>query len=477
LSRQRAEHGFTPGRRIEPGLARLPTGGHLVSVSLSSRVDRRLKLRHAIGALLAFAMLAGSASADPVPIASSSGTCTANFQPVTVGPINAVDAVLMRLRLSHAADVIGLGAPRPALTTTYALAGDDTVWGWGAVDPPGVLSGHLVPHGPGPGEACSPALDWSVDVFSVPATPVSFSGALTPGTTVPPTGGAGSAVLFSAAATANYAATIEVASGTVGVGYDVGAAPVRVDAGAPRSINLGTIQQGGRRSLSLDAYAARAAWSVSVAPIPAPQVTATWSRSEIRPGQAATLTVSVHNGPVALGVDVRSDACRVRDPISRGCIAPEVIRSLSTASVDPRPAFDGQSMLSWDGRCGDARGGSVASCPPGRYRAVVASIGPDNQRATLEVPIVVDDISKPSVRLLSPRRLGRRQRLVIEVTDNGSVASVRLRVDDRVRRVRFTRGRVSYRPPHGWTRGSHRFTVTARDGSSNRTVLRGRFRV
>jgi hypothetical protein len=446
-------------------------------------------MRGLVATLFSLLSFQATAWADPVPLGSWSGTCHATGGPglVQTGPIPGRGTVLVRLRLSHASTLAQFGAGLPPAGpgtighgTDLALAGADTVWAPAAVPLDGsVLWGAVLSFGaPGPGTPCDPAVDWNVAVFAAPRAPTSYAGVLTPGSRIG--NGGGSVLPFAASSATDYAATVSVARGAVSLGWAPGRPPIVVRAAETRVLNLGP---SGPEVLTLpltvDALGAeQAVWTLDIVPAAPPTVTPKWVPTLIRPGHGtARLDLAVHDGPVVLTgtIRVRSATCRTMlEGVCRQYAAES--RVGGPLILDPTPGFDGIFPRTWDGFCGEDEDGRPDPCPPGRYEAEVTYtyLGAGEKVTTAAAPISVADVTAPTVRLASPRRLRPRQRVVVKVADDAALRAVRMRVDGHLR-GRFAHGRIAYRPRRGWSAGGHRLAVTATDKAGNRSTLRRRF--
>lgn len=418
---------------------------------LSHRFGARVilvpKSRHALGVrvgrltvivLSAFGFLlcvsAFPALADPVPFASTSGSCSpTNSYSEFVVSTGAHPFVLARLQTTGGAGILSWSQPAD-------FEGADTMWVvWGSVSTG--TSGTVICQYPG-----TPPFSYSISFFDFPSLPVSFSGASTPGGSVDPyRPGSTSEVAFTTRATEHYVADLALSQGTAALAHDdVATAQTFASSG---TYDLGLLPAG-QHTLSVIAKGGpQAKWQLGIRALPVTIPSFTLSQPFTRPGRLVTATYTV-SGDTAISASV----------VNGSGVA---VRSLGEGF----PATHGQHTLTWDAL--DSAGKPV---PNGQYDLVLKSADPYGNTTSAKRAVTVDT-QPPTVTFQFGSTISPMSGVVFAITDRLSgFRKGWVTIDGRSSGFHVARAGTSrfiVTAPGGWSRGKHLVTVTAQDAVGN----------
>lgn len=390
-------------------------------------------------AAVACAALAFTAPAQadaPAVIASASGACASSpddranqYQNLTLPALSAgYDQVLQR---------VSVNASSPANSwanwgvQSVHAAGDVTWMTGGQVRPGSVINTALT---------CSAGgfINATFDLMAVPATPTSFSGAITPA--------AGSSqqtsqMAFIAPLQGQYRLTFDVSQGAISAEGTQITSHAEKDLSIPAGVQYINVA-------ALDGPQAR--YTVSVAALPVTVSAFSVTPSLARQGAALKI-------PYTLSGDA-TVTVRVLDA------AGQAVRVLA----DQLTAQQGDRSVRWDGI-----GANGTPVPDGRYTidlTVTDAAGAHTQTATVTL-----DRTAPLIQM--PSRVTRSHAIVAVISD--PVAGVKdavLRVNGR-KVASAVAGRIIYRP-RGFGRGARlNVSVTATDKAGNTTSRDRRYKV
>jgi hypothetical protein len=408
----------------------------------------RRSVRVGLGALAVLALAASSASADPAPFSSVSGTCSSN---AGLNPFSAAAqtsdhrAVLVRLNTTGGPGAVDLGQndpghgvfPTPAARFTAA----DTIW----------FVGLPVAAGQGPAGFvdCSLAASgfaYSLSFFDVPRAPVSFSGASTfeAGGDFAHGIGSQSELRFVAPSRGQYVADVVLTRGAVELLFDQSLGPKVFNTSG--ALELGRLDQGIHILLVTPQPGPQAQWTVTFHVVPARVTGFAFQRRFVRPGH-----------PVAASYTLSDDAIVTADIVDAG---DHVVRELASQSSQG----GGRHSVRWDGLDGGGK-----PVPDGSYRLRLTIEGAATPPP--EAPITADSHG-PAITFLSAAHLARDRPVVVQVKDVWSgVASGLLQVNGRtVAHLRPGSAKIVYLPAGGWRPGRYRLAIRAADRAGNVSI-------
>jgi hypothetical protein len=414
----------------------------------------------AVGASIAVAaaVLPDGALADPVPFATVQGSCEpgqdgyayvyARFalQPQPYGSV-----------LARIAATGGNGDfyPDEDWNTVGSPSGngDEPVAPFSAGDTAWILRSPVgTDRAPAGLVGCSQPLQWAADLADVPTVPAEFSGANT-NYDAGYGNRASSTVAAIAPGAGIYEASAGVSQGAIAVEPDRGYRQVVTTAAAQRF----TVEQAGLIGVRLVPQPGpQARWKLTLRALPVVISAVSFRHPLTRTGISNTLDYTV-SGDTSITASVLGPD---------GVVVRYLAQSLQVAM--------GSHSLTWDGRTALGK-----RLPDGAYSVKLSSVDPSGNSADRVARVLLDS-RPPTVRVLSPRRLGPTGHVSVRVADAVSgTQSATLSVGNRTRRLGAGRRVISLGPLPGqrWSSGRHRFVVTARDRAGNGLRLTRSFKV
>jgi FlgD Ig-like domain len=382
-------------------------------------------------ALLVAGLPAAAQAADPQPLGAASGNCAGGSFGSSYSLPSTPDNHPSTIQMAHVSKAGSWGTP------DIQLVGADTVWR---------RAGALKAGLPETGYfycANNSGLSYVVTQYDTPTAPTSFSGSVTPGDSLGGREEFGSVLGYFAPGAAPYVADVTVAQGAIRIGDRY----TGVIVASSRPVELGATNAG-EHSLSLTALdGPQAVWNVAIRPLPIQVTGLALAMARARPGDVNTVRYTT-NGDTRVTATVTDSA---------GAL----MRNLAAAVAVGR----GDHTLTWDGADQDGR-----RLKDGVYSVKLHSVDPVGNQGDARVGVVIDG-TPPRIVLPRSARLGRKQAIIVRLSDQGvGIRSAVLRRRGRiVARRRPGSRQIVYRPRHGyhWTPGRVRYTVTASDRVGN----------
>lgn len=382
----------------------------------------------------------GTASAaNPVPFASAAGTCDHEDKPWSTGMIDqARDSFLFRYAVAGGPTQLQLDDS--IVGSILPTQGPDTVWGApdGQVQGGAPFTGSVSCNGANAGA-------FSVQLYDIPDTPTSFSGAVTDdGSLLVP-----NEIAYRAPAEGYYVADVSVSQGALEFNR-YGETPRFIS--SSEQLDLDFLEAGEHSLRFFGADGPQAQWSITIRALPVVLSGLSWSKPAIEQGQASQLRYEA-SGETDLTAVIRNAGGQ----------------AVRTLAQNLRIHAGGRS-LTWDGR-----EGSGADVPDGRYTAELTTHDPSGHVGSWSAPIVVN--RPPETRLTRKpgkrvRATHKRARVTFAFTSNEPAATFE---------CGFSRGWTPCSSPQGFrlSPGRYVFPVRAKDefGAVDRSPAEWRFQV